>query len=96
MTDAVKISGLGSLRSRKVRIRSGGIGDSNQSIILYIIRLCSVKYYLMDWSNVKLAFKALDFDCGQGVIRFKSGAYTPVREHFESNHNAVHGQKMMV
>jgi hypothetical protein len=45
--------------------------------------------------NAKLAFRPLGFDCGQGVIRFKSGAYTPVREHFESNRNAVHGQKMM-
>jgi hypothetical protein len=46
--------------------------------------------------DVKLAFKPLGFDRGQDVIRFKSGAYTPVREHFESNHNAAHGQKMMV
>ena len=46
--------------------------------------------------NVKLAFKPLDFGCEQGAIRFKSGAYTSVREHFEPNCNAAHGQKMMV
>jgi hypothetical protein len=45
---------------------------------------------------VELAFKPFDFGCGQGAIRFKSGAYTSVREHFEANRNAVHGQKMMV
>ena len=51
MTNAGRISDLGSLQGMKVRIRSGEIGDSNQSIILYNIRSCGVKYYLMDWSK---------------------------------------------
>jgi hypothetical protein len=38
--------------------------------------------------------KALDFVRWQGVIRFKSGAYTAVREHFKSDRNAARGQKM--
>jgi hypothetical protein len=32
---------------------------------------------------------ALDFVRGQGVGRFESGAYTIVREHFETTHNAA-------
>jgi hypothetical protein len=46
--------------------------------------------------NRKLALKLLDFVRGQGKIRFKSGAYTVVREHFESDFNKGLGQKMMV
>ncbi len=44
----------------------------------------------------KLVDKPLDFVRGQGAIRFKSGAYTLVREHFESDWNAAIGQKMTV
>ena len=31
---------------------------------------------------------------GKASIRFKSGAYTLVREHFKSNRNAASGRKM--
>jgi hypothetical protein len=40
------------------------------------------------------AYKSLDLVRGQGGIRFKSGAYTSVREHFETDHNAAIGQEM--
>ena len=36
----------------------------------------------------------LGFGSGQGEIGFKNGAYTVVREYFESNFNAALGQKM--
>ena len=31
---------------------------------------------------------------GEAPIRFKSGAYTTVREHFKANRNAAIGRKM--
>ncbi len=40
--------------------------------------------------------KYADFGSGQGAIRFKSGAYTLVREHFEADRNAAMGQKMRI
>jgi len=40
------------------------------------------------------ACKSLDLVRGQGAIRFKSGAYTIVREHFESARYTASGQKM--
>jgi len=45
--------------------------------------------------NTKPAFRALDLVRGQGVSRFKSGAYTLVREHFEAAHNTAIGQEIM-
>jgi len=39
----------------------------------------------------RIGFKILDYVRGQGVIRFKSGAYTSVREHFEADHNVAIG-----
>ena len=39
----------------------------------------------------RIAFKSLDHVRGQGAGRFKSGAYTLVREHFETARNAVLG-----
>ena len=47
-------------------------------------------------SHNKLVSKLLGLARGQGVVRFKSGAYTIVREHFEPVHNAVIGQEMIV
>ncbi len=44
--------------------------------------------------NTKKAYKALDLGRGQGVNRFKNGAYTLVREYFESIHNTAIGQEM--
>jgi hypothetical protein len=44
--------------------------------------------------KTKLVSKALDFVRWQGVSRFKSGAYTLVREHFKATRNTVSGQKM--
>jgi len=38
--------------------------------------------------------KTSAFVRGQGAIRFKSGAYTLVREHFELGCNAAIGQKI--
>jgi len=46
------------------------------------------------WKDTKPVFRALDLFLGQGVICFKSGAYTLVREHFETAHNAAIGQEM--
>jgi hypothetical protein len=40
------------------------------------------------------ACKRLDLVRGQGGIRFESGAYTSVREHFETDRNAAIGQEM--
>jgi hypothetical protein len=40
--------------------------------------------------------KNLVFVRGQGAIRFKSGAYTEVREHFEADRNTAIGQNMRV
>jgi hypothetical protein len=37
----------------------------------------------------KIGFKRLDDIRGQGLIRFKSGAYTVVREYFETDYNAA-------
>lgn len=45
-------------------------------------------------SIVKKAYKALDLGLGPGVNRFKNGAYTSVREYFESIHNTAIGQEM--
>jgi hypothetical protein len=39
-------------------------------------------------------FKTVDFYRGHGLIRFKSGAETIVREHFEANRNAAIGENM--
>ena len=45
---------------------------------------------------LKLVSKSLDLVREQGAIRFKSAAYTAVREHFESDRNAAIGQEMKV
>jgi hypothetical protein len=45
--------------------------------------------------DTKPAFRALDLVRGHDVCRFKSGAYTTVREHFEAAHNTAIGQEMM-
>jgi hypothetical protein len=45
--------------------------------------------------DTKPVFRALDLVRGQGVSRFKSGAYTIVREHFEAARNTAIGQEMM-
>jgi hypothetical protein len=42
----------------------------------------------------KLVSEGPGFVRGQGAIRLKSGAYTAVCEHFESNRNAGIWQKM--
>ena len=39
----------------------------------------------------KSDFNIPDHARRQGAIRFKSGAYTSVREHFESDRNAAFG-----
>jgi hypothetical protein len=39
----------------------------------------------------KSGFKVVDYVQGQGVRRIESGAYTPVREHFNSRDNAAIG-----
>ena len=44
----------------------------------------------------RIDFKLLDFVREHGGIRFNSGAYTIVHEHFESNSNTAIGQKMTV
>ena len=43
---------------------------------------------------VKSDLKTSDHARRQGAIRFKSGAYTIVREHFESDRNAAFGYEM--
>jgi hypothetical protein len=40
---------------------------------------------------VKPGFKGVDHVRGQGLSRFKSGAYTMVREYFEAAYNAAIG-----
>jgi len=40
--------------------------------------------------------KCLDFRLGQGEIRFENGAYTLVREYFETDRNTALGQEMTV
>jgi hypothetical protein len=40
-------------------------------------------------NTTKTGFKALDNVQGQGAERFKSGAYTLVREHFEPVRNTA-------
>jgi hypothetical protein len=42
----------------------------------------------------KTGFKTADFVRWLGVIRFKNGAYTLVREYFESDYNTAIGQNM--
>jgi hypothetical protein len=44
----------------------------------------------------KIGIKRLDDIRGQGLIRFKSGAYTIVREYFEAAYNAAIGYQMRV
>ena len=39
--------------------------------------------------------KTADFFRGQGLIRFKSGAYTIVGEHFETKRNAAIGKNIL-
>jgi hypothetical protein len=39
----------------------------------------------------KNGFKIVDHVRWQGMRRLKSGAYTPVCEHFEASHNAAIG-----
>jgi hypothetical protein len=39
--------------------------------------------------KIKLVSKCLDFSLGQDEIRFENGAYTLVREYFESNFNTA-------
>lgn len=46
--------------------------------------------------RVKLISKFLDLGREQGVVRFKSGAYTQVRQYFEPVHNVAIGQEMKV
>ena len=46
--------------------------------------------------NGELDAKWLDFVRGQDAIRFKNGAYTIVREYFETDCNAAVGQKMAI
>jgi hypothetical protein len=59
-----------------------------RSVLILAINLI---YSLKD---IKNDFKGLNFVRGQGVVRFKSGAYTTVREHFAANRNAAIGQKI--
>jgi hypothetical protein len=40
-------------------------------------------------NTIQTGFKALDNVQGQGAERFKSGAYTLVREHFEPVRNTA-------
>lgn len=42
--------------------------------------------------HIELVSKRLDIVRGQGLIRFKNGAYTQVREYFEPDHNTAIGQ----
>jgi len=53
-----------------------------------------LKYVFFNKSRID--FKLLDLVREHGEIRFKSGAYTLVREHFESNFNKALGQEMTV
>jgi hypothetical protein len=43
---------------------------------------------------MRSCFKIVDYVQGQGVPRIESGAYTLVREHFNSRDNAVIERKM--
>jgi hypothetical protein len=58
-----------------------------------IFSLCALCVSAVN-KETKTGFKSVDFFRGQGFIRFKSGAYTIVREHFEANYNAAIGKKM--
>jgi hypothetical protein len=62
-----------------------GMRDSCRSVTLFFGQRTTV-----------LVQKQLDPGGGQGLSRFKSGANTAVREHFEPAHNAVIGQEMIV
>ena len=44
------------------------------------------------YKNTELVSKRLDIVRGQGLMRFKNGAYTLVREYFEPDRNAAIGQ----
>ena len=66
---------------------------SNKLLILHISIICplSSDYH----SNIAEAIsKIVDCVQGQGVTRIESGAYTLVREHFNSRDNAATGRKM--
>ena len=41
---------------------------------------------------VKSVLKIVDHAQGQGVSRFENGAYTVVREYFETAYNTAHGR----
>jgi len=47
-------------------------------------------------AKLDLVSERLDFVRGYGAIRFKSGAYTTVREHFKSDRNTALGQKINI
>ena len=49
------------------------------------------KNELKTFEFFKSDFKTPDHTRRQGAIRFESGAYTLVREHFESDRNAALG-----
>ena len=64
---------------------------------LFIIQQVIVKllsFYHIYKNTYKLALKALDLVRWQGARGLESGAYTPVREHFQSPRNAASGQEM--
>jgi hypothetical protein len=68
-------------------------------IALYVCRPLNGKHKkrnlgVLCGSAVNIFFKK---DCLNNYCRIsKDGAYTSVREHFKSDHNAGHGQKMLV
>ena len=57
--------------------------------------LYCIAHLEQDISKSKPVSRPLDLVCWQGTVRFESGAYTLVREHFESDCNTAIGQEMM-
>jgi hypothetical protein len=45
-------------------------------------------------TNAEVVSKAQVVFEGKASIRFESGAYMPIREHFKANRNAAIGHKM--
>ncbi len=65
--------------------------DSATHNLLFDLKMLQDFKISADGKTKRIGFKSLDHVRGQGVRRFKRGAYTLVREHFEAPRNAVPG-----
>ena len=57
------------------------------------LKIYQINFLLVN-DLIKIGFKAPDHVQGQGVPRIESGAYTPVREHFNLRDNDAIEYKM--